>query len=481
MRAVHRVAFCVLAVAVAVPASGQGTTTPPSGDLHEALRLLDAWIDARVEFQRIPGASVGVVLDQELVFSKGYGFADVAAGVPATPDTIYGICSISKLFTAVAVMMERDAGRIRLDDAVAAHLPFFALDDASAAPGVTVRDLLTHSGGVPREANSPYWTAPEFAFPSREEIVAGLARQRLLYPPERYFQYSNLGMSLLGLIVEATSGLPYERYVEQRILAPLKLASTTTRLPHGDGGRLATGYGAMPRTGERQPMPRYDAAGVVPAAGFASTVRDLAAFASWQFRLLATDREEVLRASTLRQMQRPQWVDPDWKTTWGLGFAVWREGETTFVSHSGSCPGFRTTLRMDPRQRLAVIVMVNAMGESPEAISAQAFNIVTPVLAEGCDADPVAPEATLERFAGLYRSAWGEMAMVPWRRGLAALPLPSDAPMSVLVRLKHVEGNTFRRIREDGDDLGEEVVFETDAAGAVTRYLWHNNYARKVR
>lgn len=481
MRATHHLALCVLTAAVAVSASGQATATPPPAKLAEALRLFDAWVEARVAFERIPGASVGVVLDQELVFSKGYGFADVAAKAPATPDTVYGICSISKLFTALAVMMERDAGRLRLDDPVASHLPFFTLDAVPGVPRATVRDLLTHSGGVPREADSPYWTEPEFAFPTSEKIIAGLARQRMLYPPERYFQYSNLGMSLLGLIVEATSGVPYELYVEERILLPLKLSSTTTRLPHGDSGRLAIGHGAMPRVGEREVMPPYDTAGIAPAAGFASTVRDLAAFASWQFRLLAGEGEEVVKASTLREMQRPQWVDPDWKTTWGLGFAVWRDDETTYVSHGGSCPGFRTTLRLDPRQRLAVIVMLNAMGESPEAIAAQAFKVVAPALAESCEAAPPAPGVELERFAGLYRSAWGEVAMVPWRGGLGALFLPTDTPMSSFTRLKHVEGNTFRRIREDGDDLGEEVVFETDAAGAVTRYLWHNNYSRKIR
>ncbi len=481
MRLVHCVALSVLVAAVALPAAAEDAAAPRSTALAEALRLLDAWVEARVAFQRIPGASVGVVADQELVFAKGYGLADVAAATPATPDTVYGICSISKLFTALAVMMERDAGRLRLDDPVATYLPFFTLDAASGAERVSVRDLLTHSGGVPREADAPYWTEPDFAFPAREEIIAGLARQRMLYQPERYFQYSNLGVSLLGMIVEATSGLAYERYVTERILTPLKLASTTTRLPAASDGRLAVGYGAMPRAGERAVMLPYDAAGITPAAGFASTARDLAAFASWQFRLLAGEREEVMRTSTLREMQRPQWVDPDWKTTWGLGFAVWRDGENTFVSHSGSCPGYRTTLRLEPARRLAVVVMLNAMGESPETIAAQAFKVVAPALADSCDATPPAAAVELERFAGLYRSVWGETAIVPWRGGLGALLLPTDTPMSDFTKLKHVEGNTFRRIRENGDDLGEEVIFETDAGGAVVRYLWHNNYARKVR
>lgn len=478
-----RVLRTIATVVIASVASAQPMPPPSSPGLGEALRLLDAWVEARVAYEDIPGASVGVVVDQELVWSKGYGWADVAARVPATPDTVYGICSISKLFTSIAVMMERDAGRLRLDDPVAAHLRHFTLDATMpGAPPVTIRDLLTHSGGVPREANRPYWAAPDFPFPTTDEIVEGLARQRMLYAPERYFQYSNLGMALLGQVVEKTSGQPYERYVEERILAPLALERTTTRLPEGNrAGELATGYGTRSRAGERAAMPRYDAKGIAPAAGFASTARDLSAFASWQFRVLGTGRDEVLKASTLREMQRPQWVDPDWKTTWGLGFSVWRDGDTTVVSHGGSCPGYRTTLRLDPRAKLAVVVMINAMGESPEAIATQAFKIVAPALKEKGGAQPAAPGADLERFAGLYASVWGELAVVPWRGGLAALSLPSENAMDALTRLKHVEGPTFRRIREDGDDLGEEVTFEADARGAVTGLVWHGNPSRKVR
>lgn len=484
MRVARIAVLAVVTVLFAVGAPGaDAAPSEQAPELAEALRLLDAWVEARVAYDDIPGASIGVVVDQELVWSKGYGWADVAAQVPATPDTVYGICSISKLFTSIAVMMERDAGRLRLDDPVAAHLPHFTLDATMPdGPPVTIRDLLTHSGGVPREADSPYWAAPDFPFPTREEIVEGLARQRMLYAPERYFQYSNLGMALLGQVVEETSGEVYERYVEQRILAPLKLGHTTARLPEGERGRaLATGYGTRSRIGERAAMPRYDTKGIAPAAGFASTVRDLAAFASWQFRVLSTGRDEVLKASTLREMQRPQWVDPDWKTTWGLGYSVWRDGDTTYVSHGGSCPGYRTTIRLEPRRKLAVIVMLNAMGESPEVVATQAFKIVAPALKEKGGAKPATPGTDLERFAGLYASAWGEIAVVPWRGGLAALSLPSENAMDALTRLKFVDGTTFRRIREDGDDLGEEVAFEADTRGAVTGLVWHGNPSRKVR
>ncbi len=453
--------------------------------LAQALRLFGEWLDAKTAFERIPGVSVALVADQELVWSRGFGWADVARRAPATPDTIYGICSISKLFTAVAVMQQRDAGKLRLDDPVARYLPYFTLTPTSPEdPPVLIRDLLTHSGGVPRESAQNYWDAPDFAFPTKEELIAGLAGQRMLYPPERYYQYSNLGMTLAGEIVEQVTGAPYERYVRQAILEPLKLGRTTTSLPESERGRgLATGYGPLTREGVRALMPFYDAKGITPAAGFASNVRDLGAVASWQFRLLRHGGEEVLKAATLREMQRVQWVDPDWRMTRGLGFRVRRDGKETLVGHYGSCPGYRTEITLNPRRRLAAVVMVNAMNVDTEEISTQLLRVAGAALAEGSTATPETkrPPQDLERFAGLYRSVWGEFAVVPWAGGLAVLDVPTSDITAGLMRLKQIEGGTFRRIREDGDDLGEEVRFETGPDGKVTGTLWHQARSAKVR
>ena len=453
--------------------------------LGQALRLFGEWLDAKIAYERIPGVSVALVSDQEVIWSQGFGFADVERKAPATADTIYGICSISKLFTAIAVMQQRDAGTVRLDDPVSTYLPYFALTPTSAGdPPARVRDLLTHSAGVPRESAHNYWDAPGFVFPTKEEVIAGLAGQKMLYPPERYYQYSNLGMTLAGEIVERVSGVPYERYVRQAILEPLKLGRTTTSLPESERGRgLATGYGPLTREGAREVMPLYHARGITPAAGFASTVKDLGAFAAWQFRLLRNGGEEVLKAPTLREMQRVQWVDPDWKTTRGFGFRVRRDGADTLVGHFGSCPGYRTEITLSPRRRLATVVMINAMNVNTEEVGTQLMKVAAAALGEAAESRgrPAQPAPDLERYAGLYRSVWGELAVVPWDEGLAALDVPTSDILGDLVRLRRSEDGAFRRIREDGDDLGEEVRFETGPDGKVTGLVWHRAHSIKVR
>jgi CubicO group peptidase (beta-lactamase class C family) len=453
--------------------------------VKQALRLFQEWANAHIAYDDIPGASAGIVFDQKLIWSGGFGYADLQRRTPATADTIYGICSISKLFTAISVLQQRDAGKVRLDDPISQYLSYANLETASKdSPAVTVESVLTHSSGLPRESAHPYWTDPNFTFPTKEEIISGLRSQKMLYPTDRYFQYSNLGLTFAGEIVEKVTARSYEQYVQDEILKPLGLSHTTPYLPEDQKGKLlATGYSARTREGNRDVMPFYQTRGIAPAAGFASNVKDLASFASWQFRLLEKGGTEVLKSSTLREMHRVHWVDPDWKTTWGLGFMVLHEGDQTFVGHGGACPGYFTSLVMNPKEKIAGIIMMNAMNVNTWRVADQLIKIVGPAIKEATDSDHKkleSPKADMERYAGRYWAAWGETIVVPWKEGVAALDVPSREPMEDLVELKFVRKNVFRRIRKDGDDLGEEIVFETGPDGKVTRLFWHQNYSKKM-
>ena len=180
------VLFLILTLCPVVTRAGEEEKKP---DFTEALRLIDVWIDAQRDYDQLPGLSVGIVQDQVLVWSKGYGLADQENKVPARPDTIYSICSISKLFTAVAIMQLRDAGKLRLDDRIQDLLPYYNLKQEFADSGpITVRSLLTHSSGLPRESDYPYWTGPDFPFPDREAIRNKLGEQKTLYPAATYLQ-----------------------------------------------------------------------------------------------------------------------------------------------------------------------------------------------------------------------------------------------------------------------------------------------------
>src|SRR5262249_50631968 len=153
----------------------------------------------------------------------------------------------------------------------------------------------------------------------------------------------------------------YDRYVTEHIVQPLHLQQTFPEIPvELHGTRMAVGYSSTSREGVRTRLPAFRGRGLAPAMAFASNVEDLASFASWQFRVLYHGATDVLSRNTLREMQRVHWIDPDWSTTWGLGFAIQRVGDKTLVGHGGSCPGYRSALLLQTDDRIATVVAANA-------------------------------------------------------------------------------------------------------------------------
>jgi len=454
----------------------------------QALELARVWLEAERAYDQIPGVSAAIVHDQDILWAGGYGMADLASQRPAEADTIYSICSISKLFTSVAVLRQRDAGRLRLDDPVSQYLPWFKIAPAEGeSEPVTVEGLLTHASGLPRESDYPYWSG-SFSFPSREQVIERVSRQQMLYPSETVWQYSNLGLTLAGEVAAAVAHEPYAELVRRTILNPLGLTSTTPEMPADQRGkRLATGYTGLGREGTREPVPFFTANGIAPAAGYASTVEDLARFAAWQFRLLSKGGTEILRATTLRDMQRIHWIDQDFANSYGLGFAVWRSGDKTFVGHGGSCPGFRSQLLLKPDERVATIFMANAQGVDARQYAQRLYDMVGPVLAQLAkekEGPPVTSvgDASLDAYLGSYTSSFSrtETAVVRWEDGLAMLPLPTTDPMEALTKLRKVGEHTFRRVRKD-DTLAEPIVFELGPDGKALRYIQHSNpYERRI-
>jgi len=467
------------------PTAGQTPAEHPK--VAQALELARVWLEAERAYDQIPGVSAAIVHDQQVLWAGAYGYADLAAERPAGPDTIYSICSISKLFTSVAVLEQRDAGKLRLDDPVAQHLPWFRIKPAEGESlDVTIEGLLTHASGLPRESDYPYWTGPDFPFPTRDQVIERVSSQQMLYPAETIWQYSNLGLTLAGEVAAAVAGRPYAELVRTTILEPLRLTSTTPEMPADERGRrLATGYSGLGREGKRQPVAFFTANGIAPAAGYASTVEDLARFASWQFRLLQAGGTEILKATTLRDMQRVHWIDADFSNAYGLGFRVWRSGDKTFVGHGGSCPGFRSQLLMKPDEKVATVFMANAQGVNATQYAQRLYDIVGPaVLAAVKDKDDVVsgPDPALAAYTGSYLDTFDatETAVVLWEDGLAMLPLPTTDPMDALAKLRKVGEHTFRRVRDDGT-LAEPIVFEMGPDGRALRYVQHSNPSERRR
>ena len=262
------------------------------------------------------------------------------------------------------------------------------------------------------------------------------------------------------------------------------MQNTRTSLPEElYGTMLATGYGTLNRDGEREKVKLFQAKGIKAAAGFSSNVIDLGKFASWQFRLLDTTSTEILRPSTLKYMQNVHWTDPDWKTTWGLGFAVSKgENGEKRVGHGGHCPGYNTLFSMFPDKKKAYAVFTNG-NNTDRGSYIQGMQYILEKYKKAKDTDVVHEELPdLDEYEGYYSFLpWvSEVYVASWHNKLVVLSLPTKDPAESLVELTYTGKDTFRRVREEGE-LGETYKFERDDDGSILRIKRHSNYFTRIQ
>ena len=451
-------------------------------EVKSAINTIDAWVDGVRIYKKIPGISVGIVRDQDLIWSKGFGYSNLETKRPADGNTIYSICSISKLFTSIAVMQLRDAIKLRLRDPVADHLEWFDVTQTHSKSGpITVEGLLAHFSGLPRESDFSYWTGPDFPFPTREQMIEKLEKQETLYSSQHLFQYSNLGFALAGEIVQSKSGQEYRAYIKQKILDPLALSDTRTFYPEDlRGAQMAIGYSGMDRSGTREQVDCFCTRALTSAAGFTSSVNDLAKFASWQFRLLENGGEEILTADTLREMHRIHWLQDDEQVMRGLGFSINKVDKMMTVGHGGGCPGYITNFLIYPKQKIAIIVLTNASDGPAAELTNNILKTISPALKKAEKPSEVEiPDYSM--YEGNYESRpWGgEVAIRQAGDHLVAITLPSDDLKKATKKLKHVEGHKFVRLTDE-DEPRESVVFELGDNGKARRYLQHSNYRNRI-
>ncbi|MDZ7385920.1 MAG: beta-lactamase family protein [candidate division KSB1 bacterium] len=450
----------------------------PGQDFAAQMQLLETWVGELMAYYRLPGLAIGVVRDQELVYAKGFGYADLRTKAPVTPRTLFRVASITKLFTATAVMQLRDAGKLALDDPVQKYLPWFSLQGRRPEwPAVTIRQLLTHTSGIPREAAFPYWT--DHRFPAREEMVAKLPTQEMVFQPETRWKYSNLGMALLGEIVAVVSGTPYTQYVTEHILRPLGMNSSLLEVAPGTPG-LATGYLRHVEGKGREVAPFTDARGLTAAANLASNLEDMGRFCALQFRYDDFSPQAVLKGSTLREMHRVHWLRPDWQSGYGLGFSVRRVGGRTVVGHAGWVAGYRSQVLLAPEEKVAAIVFCNTEDFDPNTIAVKALGLAAETLGAKPAKVPSAFDSTWVRFVGAYEDP------THWRTDVLLLGTrlylygfsypPEDDPTEALVELEPIGPATFRRASD-----GEPVSFEMDARGRVLRVKVGENFIYPIR
>ncbi len=393
-----------------------------AGDYGYARDYLAWFIERRMELEGLTGLSIALVDDQEIVWARGFGWADEQAGRPVTGRTLFRIGSITKLFTAVAVMQLVERGEVELDAPLARYLPDFSIGSRFPQTGpITVRQILTHHAGLPSNylerllARDP---------PPMAAIVESLRSEQLAFPPGQLWAYSNVGFELLGVLVERVSGLPYAEYVERHIFEPLGMREASfeqdfTRLPG-----LSRGYR------DHQARELY-ALRALAAGGLNAGAEELARFVQMLFADGAGRGGRLLQPETLAAMlERQNALNPfDLDLAVGLAFNL---GSSRLAyagpcaSHTGGIVYFRSILIALPERRLGVVVLANSNdGDKRDALGAIATKALQLAVEAKLGIPP--PEPRDESVPAVEVPLSEQRELVgPWATAIGAMHIEPD-------------------------------------------------------
>ena len=300
----------------------------------------DDFIRAQMKEQRIPGLSLAIVKDGQVVKAAGYGFANLQSKTPATPETVYKIASVSKLLIAAGVLVLVQDGRLGLDDPVAKHLE----GTPASWSAITVRHLLSHTSGLVREG-------PAFnplKVQSDADVIRSAYREPLRAVPGERYEYGNLNYFVLADISRTVSGRPWTEFIEERVFKPAGMLSTYPTNTTNTIPKLAVGY-----VDNDNPRPAPEWKALRPSGAFLSDVLDLV---KWD---AALDTDRVLSAATRREMWTQTKLRDGRASPYGLGWLVSTRDGRTRVQHTGGMPGARSGFVRYLEDRLTIIVLMN--------------------------------------------------------------------------------------------------------------------------
>ena len=366
--------------------------------LKQAAPIIDDWAAYQAYQFHVPGMSIGIVLDGELLHTGNFGFANIAKKKRPTSRTNYRIASISKTFTATAIMTLVQDRKLGLDDRIQQHLPWFRSPKASSLNKLTIRDILRHSTGLTRDGNTTHWEDDRFPDIKslRHQIEKGEASA---LEPNRVFKYSNFAMSILGEVIQKVSGESYDEYVQRVILKPLGMSRTSSDYAPKWKDSLATGYSRYLPDRPVKPIPHSKTHGMAAATGFLSNVEDLAKYAKAHF----PGNTAILSDRSKREMQKVQFQGAD-RNTYGLGWWSGQVEGMKAIGHSGGYPGFSSRLELVPSKHLVIMVLTNTTYFSATLIERGILRILKYIASQY-----QAPKNNYSAYTGMYTNRWYEI------------------------------------------------------------------------
>ena len=337
----------------------------PAEAQRAPLRGLEAYVEQGMRDWGIPGMALAVVKDDSVVLARGFGTQTLGRDEPVDEHTAFAIASTTKAFTATAVAMLVDEGKVRWDDPVSLHVPGFQLAEPGLSGHLTVRDLLTHRTGLP--TSDFLWYA---SGSSTEDILRRMRFVRPFASPRSRYMYNNNAYMVAGLVVQAASGMPWGEFVRRRILEPLGMRETLTGFVGLDArGNVATPH--LEVDGAVRPIRYLNFDNIGPAGSMNSSVHDVARWIRFQLAGGQWNGTQLVSEAQQREMLSPQFVIPQAQyypaarlarpnfTAYGLGWFMQDYRGRKLAMHTGSIDGMSALVAMVPEERLGLVVLIN--------------------------------------------------------------------------------------------------------------------------
>lgn len=321
---------------------------------QQALNIASSQLKQLVEKNHIDSVAIGLVDHQGLIWHRNFGFANREKKIPSDENTVYRVGSLSKLLTATAILQLEEEGIIDIDQAVSAYIPRFNYHSRFVDSGViTSRHLLTHHSGLPSNINKGHWTEERFT-----DLVERLRTEYASYPTDFILNYSNVGYSLLGTIIEENTDYLFEDYIQQHIFEPLGMNSSNFA-PYGPTGKnAAVGY----KNHQAQDnMPIRD----IPALGLNSNLIDLSRFLAAILNNGQNKQEQILQAEYIEAMFTPQnnQVELDMDQSIGMPWFLKthdNQKQNVIAEHGGTTINFSSQIMLAPEQSLGLVILSNS-------------------------------------------------------------------------------------------------------------------------
>lgn len=400
-----------------------------------------------------PGAAVIVVREGKVIFRKGYGLANVELGVPVEPDMVFRLGSVTKQFTAVAILMLAEQGKLSLDDDLTKFLP----DYPTKGQKITIEHLLTHTSGIKNYTSLPEWLSAWRKDLTVKEIVDLFKDQPMDFAPGEKWSYSNSGYVLLGAIIEKVSGQTYQDFIQKNIFTPLGMKhsyydSTARIIPRRVEGYSKTneGYQNAAYLSMTQPF---------SAGALISSVDDLAL---WDAALYT---EKLVKQESLKRAWTPRLLNNGKSAHYGYGWSMSAYERHTIIEHGGGINGFTTYALRMPADRIFVAILTNRDSMGPGAV---AFKVAALALGKPYQ-EPVAvklPASQLDQYVGVYQLDEKEDVIIQRDGEKLFADLPGGGRAEII---PSSETQFFIR------DSLSRLSFTKNAAG-VTAFVLHDRY-----